>query len=186
MSKRSAEETRTLLLTTARRIILEQGIGRLTLDEVAKQAGVSKGGLLYHFASKDALIEGLIRYLIADYERQIAEAMTGDPDPDPRGRFTRAYLKVNFSASTDEFAVFNGLAAVVDLTPELLALYQSAGAVWRERLCSDGIKPAVALVVALCADGLWLGDMTHLSIVDDALRQSMYDTLIDLINHSRT
>ena len=37
-----------------------KGVAKLTLEAVAKEAGVSKGGLLYHFSNKEALIEGMI------------------------------------------------------------------------------------------------------------------------------
>ncbi len=40
-------------------ILVSDGERAATLDAVAKAAGVSKGGLLYHFASKDDLLAGL-------------------------------------------------------------------------------------------------------------------------------
>ena len=44
-------------------LLIEAGPGAATLDAVAAAAGVSKGGLLYHFASKDALAAGLLARL---------------------------------------------------------------------------------------------------------------------------
>ena len=37
--------------------IKEEGVVKLTLEAVAQRAGVSKGGLLYHYPSKEALIK---------------------------------------------------------------------------------------------------------------------------------
>ena len=57
--------------TNARESILEaaihvasrDGLLAMTLDNVAREAGVSKGGLIYHFASKEQiLVEGLTRF----------------------------------------------------------------------------------------------------------------------------
>ena len=42
------------ILEAAERVVAEVGAARLTLDVVAQAAGVSKGGLLYHFPSKRA------------------------------------------------------------------------------------------------------------------------------------
>jgi len=42
-------------------ILIEDGERTATLDATAKSAGVSKGGLLYHFASKDELVAGLLQ-----------------------------------------------------------------------------------------------------------------------------
>ena len=52
-------------------LLIEVGAAAATLDAVAAAAGVSKGGLLYHFASKDALAEGLLGRL---RERSTADA----------------------------------------------------------------------------------------------------------------
>ena len=41
-------------------LLIDVGERAATLDAVAKKAGVSKGGLLYHFPNKEALIEVLL------------------------------------------------------------------------------------------------------------------------------
>ncbi|MFD5214663.1 TetR/AcrR family transcriptional regulator [Microbacterium sp. NPDC058345] len=46
-------------------ILIDEGDRAATLDAVARAAGVSKGGLLYHFASKDELAAGLVARLEA-------------------------------------------------------------------------------------------------------------------------
>ena len=51
--------TRQKILAAASQIVQCKGVAKLTLEAVAKEAGVSKGGLLYHFSNK-ALIEGMI------------------------------------------------------------------------------------------------------------------------------
>ena len=50
------------LFCAAVRVALEQGFGHVTLTSVAKRAGVSKGGLLYHFSTKRALIEAMLHH----------------------------------------------------------------------------------------------------------------------------
>ena len=42
-------------------ILIDEGERAATMDATARAAGVSKGGLLYHFASKDALESGVHR-----------------------------------------------------------------------------------------------------------------------------
>ncbi len=48
------------VLAAAARHVREHGPATLTLDAAAEAAGVSKGGLLYHFPSKHALVAALI------------------------------------------------------------------------------------------------------------------------------
>lgn len=61
-------------------IVIADGERSATLEATAKAAGVSKGGLLYHFGSKDELEAGLLQRLdaltTADLER-MAEAAEG-------------------------------------------------------------------------------------------------------------
>ncbi|GAC1627371.1 MAG: hypothetical protein NVS4B11_24620 [Ktedonobacteraceae bacterium] len=45
-------------------MIAQLGVKRLTIEQVAKAAGMSRGGLLYHFASKEALIQGMLTRFI--------------------------------------------------------------------------------------------------------------------------
>ena len=47
------------ILTAASEIVGEEEWVKFTLDAVAQRAGVSKGGLLYHYPSKEALIKGM-------------------------------------------------------------------------------------------------------------------------------
>ncbi|MFS0852286.1 TetR/AcrR family transcriptional regulator [Microbacterium sp. 179-I 3D4 NHS] len=58
-------------------LILTDGERAATLDATARAAGVSKGGLLYHFGSKDELVAGLLGRLealtTADLERMTAD-----------------------------------------------------------------------------------------------------------------
>lgn len=57
-------------------LLIAEGERAATLEAVAREAGVSKGGLLYHFASKDDLSTGLAARLAAltdeDLERMSA------------------------------------------------------------------------------------------------------------------
>jgi AcrR family transcriptional regulator len=52
----------------------QSGVGHLSLSAIAKQAGVSKGGLLYHFPNKNELMRALVEHHLAVAEREVAEA----------------------------------------------------------------------------------------------------------------
>ncbi|WP_130014071.1 TetR/AcrR family transcriptional regulator [Serinicoccus sediminis] len=57
------EQTRSRLLDAFEELVIEHGERAGTLAATAEHAGVSKGGLLYHFGSKDALVQGLAERL---------------------------------------------------------------------------------------------------------------------------
>jgi AcrR family transcriptional regulator len=52
MEVRGSSSTRENILRAANLVVVEEGVSRMTLEAVAREAGVSKGGLLYHFPSK--------------------------------------------------------------------------------------------------------------------------------------
>ncbi len=79
------------LLESAAMIAGRDGIAALSLNAVAREAGVSKGGLLHHFPNKQALIFALFARLLAIMEKAISELMAADNIA--YGRFTRAYLR---------------------------------------------------------------------------------------------
>lgn len=61
------------------RLLRDDGERAATMEAVAAAAGVSKGGLLYHFGSKEALAEALIERfegLVAEH----LEAMSASPE----------------------------------------------------------------------------------------------------------
>jgi len=53
---RRRDETRREIVAGAQRVALRDGLDGFTLESVARAAGVTKQGLLYHFPSKDALV----------------------------------------------------------------------------------------------------------------------------------
>src|SRR4028118_1337471 len=61
---RGRKSSRAKILDAASELVSEIGAGRLTLDAVAERAGLSKGGLLYNFPTKEALLQGMIQRLI--------------------------------------------------------------------------------------------------------------------------
>ena len=69
------------VLDAFERLLIEHGERETTLDAVARAAGVSKGGLIYHFGSREALIEGLLGRLeqLADEDLVLMDAAPEGP-----------------------------------------------------------------------------------------------------------
>lgn len=66
---------RTRILDAASRVIETVGIGKLTIDAVAKEAEVSKGGVLYAYGTKDALIEAMVDRVNLEFDTLCATAI---------------------------------------------------------------------------------------------------------------
>ncbi len=74
-----AERNRQRLLDAAREVFAARGLD-VTLDEIARHAGVGTGTAYRRFANKDALIEALMVDRIGELEG-IAKACLDEPDP---------------------------------------------------------------------------------------------------------
>jgi len=63
--RRDAERNRALILEAARQAFAEEGL-RVTLDEIARRAGVGVGTVYRRFADKDALVEALFEQRVGE------------------------------------------------------------------------------------------------------------------------
>lgn len=172
---------RRVLLESANQIILTSGAAHLTLDAVAREAGVSKGGLLYHFPTKEALLIGLIEHLIAEFDNAIAQEMARDAAGDTPGRWLRAYVRVTFDFEQLQLLDLSaGLLAAAAADPALLAPMRAAFDRWQQRAEQDGIDPARATIIRLATDGFWFTDLLGLTPLDQPARERLSATLLAL------
>ena len=155
------DSTRNRILNAAECVALRDGVAHLTLDAVAAEAGLSKGGFLYNFSTKEALVRGMVQRLIEQTEAEIARLM--DADSNPRGRTLRAYLGTTFPERGGVSERVNQIAAVllsaVLTDPKLLEPVREHFGIMQKRLLQDQLNEEVCYTVRLAADGLWLSDM---------------------------
>jgi AcrR family transcriptional regulator len=173
---RRGGDTRDKLLDAAARLLLRDP-SKLTLDAVAEEAGVSKGGLLYHFSSKAQLLDAVVDRWEASFQDQIDAA--ADPAP---GGWTRAYADVTAKDGEDPHAreIDSGILAVLALQPERLDAVRARYAGWQERVVGDGIDPVDATLVRLAADGLWFCELLGLGPPSGALREQVLERMRSL------
>ncbi len=85
--------SRQAILDAATAIVAELGSGHLTLDAVARRAGVSKGGLLYNFPSKYALLAAIIAQHVENARANAKDADTPGGARDTLRRMLEARLQ---------------------------------------------------------------------------------------------
>jgi TetR/AcrR family transcriptional regulator, fatty acid metabolism regulator protein len=112
---RSVEpERRLALLKAAFREVAEKGFSEVTLDDIARRAGVSKGVTLYYFDSKDELFRELFGWLIDSIHARMRDAVAAESDPVQK---IRALVALIFPSPSKNraffraFVDFSGLAA---------------------------------------------------------------------------
>jgi AcrR family transcriptional regulator len=73
--------TRDALLESAARGLSRHGYGNLVLEEVAREAGYTRGALYHQFEDKEDLALSVIAWVDETWRREVGERVDGEPDP---------------------------------------------------------------------------------------------------------
>jgi AcrR family transcriptional regulator len=180
MVSKAARDTRSQLLDAAEAVVAREGVRNLTLDAVAARSGISKGGLLYHFRSKEDLAAAMIERSIAWFDEALAEAASDDNDA--RGRFTRAYVKASLGMTPLTGAGFDNLCSAITTAllsfPEKLGPVQEQGVRTQSGIERDDIDPVLATIIRLAVDGLWLSENFNLMRFDKDMKAKVAARLL--------
>ncbi|MCB1685942.1 MAG: TetR family transcriptional regulator [Pseudomonadales bacterium] len=174
----NARNKRAAILAAAAGIVKTAGAGHLTMDAVAAAASLSKGGVLYHFPSKQALLEGMLERLLEEitaradaYQKNHPEALNarlmgriiGEYDQQPVERaMSRAFLA----------------AAAED--PGLLAPAREAASVAFEEAAAGCAPKEMGWTLLLATEGLRFLEMFDLLPLSPAERDQVHQHLLNL------
>lgn len=177
---------RDALLDAAEAVILKDGISALTLDAVARHARVSKGGLMHHFKTKDALITAMVERSVSSWRADVRDSFEKTP-PGP-GRLARAMLRLCLEDAShwNEQCRRSSLVLVAALASNPV-LVQPLRDCHREFTddASDGLAPGHAEAVVLAIDGLWFKWMLGLTDVSPKRLAQMRSALETLMVNGR-
>ena len=192
------------LLDAAIQVVSRDGLGALTLDAVAKEAGVSKGGLTHHYATKDALVTAMLEHFAQRLMREL-DRFAAD-DPELKGRRIRAMMKVAFPELRDDTPAggrssraksaagkraANGVSSEVQqlffaaiaanvVNPDLLKPLRHHAGEMRERMMRQSPDGLWQVITWLALDGLMLWQMLGLLPKNDPLQSRMLRLLYTL------
>ncbi len=174
--ERNPESKRKKILAATHKILREGGyFTNFSLDSVAREAGVSKGGLMHHFASKDALLQAAAQDAIDQFEARFEAGLSDENVP---GQMTRAYVE----------AAFDEAQFSAELSPILLGYLNSDQSdiptrfeAWQSRSVADGIDPVTATLVRLVADGLLYTELIDNQPIDAKLRDQIKQRLFQML-----
>lgn len=172
---RDRERTRQAVLEAAERLLAERGT-RVSVAEIAADAGVSKSGLLHHFPSKDEMLLAVAAHGLATFKDEVLRHV--DLAENRPGKVLRAYVRTLSGGSERAMEVFSptshwtGLMAV----PGVEAVVAADAEDWRTMFARDGLPEDRTLVVRHAAEGLAAAaamppylDARELAVTRDAL-----------------
>jgi AcrR family transcriptional regulator len=140
------------MLQSAVELIASKGIDALTIDALAESTSATKGGVQYHFPSKDNLFIETLEYLLNTYDQAVSLHAAKLKGP---CRWLRAYVELSTAKISAEDRVAGAMLAILTSDDPRAEPFRRFKSKWRIQAVEDGIDPAVALVVRLAADSLW-------------------------------
>jgi AcrR family transcriptional regulator len=165
-------------------ILIGQGERAATIEAVAAEAGVSKGGLLYHFGSKQALMEGLLDRLEALVDADVAAMRSAADGP------AAFYIRTSsYTGSPIDRAIVATSRLAQGSYAEAVSALQRMRRRWFDVIVDAVDDPAVARAIMLIGDGLYYNaalsdgwtDATSLMEATDV--EALLAVVSDLISH---
>jgi len=158
------------LLAAFEQIVLDDGERAATLDAVAAAAGVSKGGLLYHFPHRQALVDATLQRLEELMQLDL-EAMAAAPDGAAR------YFLV--TSLFEDSRLDRALIVASRLVQAALKRLEVA---WYELILADVGDPVVATAVQQMGDGLYHNASIGLLPDGSARRHTILEHLLAAVD----
>ena len=169
------KESKEQILDAATAVVLARGAGHLTLDAVAAQAGLSKGGLLYHFPSKESLLHGLIDRMHKQFDQAQAEALA-----ERKLNLLQAYVIAAFRKGEKRKRLGAALLAAAANNPKLLGPARKENARRFDAFRHKAPGYVRAMTVVLAAHGLWLLEVLETSPFSSSERKKICAELLAL------
>jgi AcrR family transcriptional regulator len=169
--------TKDRILNAAEALACEVGTATLRLEAVAERADVSKGGLLYHFPSKNALVQAMLaRRLVFFSEAQDQlQSQTASDDP---GRL-RSFLQAGLDDLRANSQFCKSLLAAVVSNPELLEPVRVFLKQKLKELGKSSVGRDQAILLWLAVEGLRFHEMFEVSPLSATERKRITRQLLE-------
>jgi AcrR family transcriptional regulator len=171
------------ILESAERVVAEVGAARLTLDLVAQAAGVSKGGLLYHFPSKESLLGALAQRYVQSMEQCIEAAKCGISEQQ-HSRDLQACIVGILGSDPRSKAMGAALLATAANDLTLLEVIRERLSAYNRELAASSADFPRAAIVTLAVDGLMMRESLRISPFTDEQRQQVVRELMKIADES--
>ena len=122
-----SRRTRARILDAATRLFARIGYHAATNSEIAEAAGLTRGAMLYHFATREDLVSAAIDHIHAARVRLLNEAASRpEPGVDATGQAIAAYWRLLSEEPFVAFAELEGVARTDSMVRERLEPAQAA------------------------------------------------------------
>lgn len=162
------------VLQAAEKIVQRLGAGSLTYEELVKESGVSRGGITYHYPTKDLLLKALLErdmHQWEEMEKSLRPRLKNEAAAELIGK-----MRAMTQSSEDHKRFVSGMLSAISFDQELLEPVREK---YRER-CSGSkttTKEIDRMILELAAAGLFWQDVTRCQELDGELREKLISRL---------
>jgi AcrR family transcriptional regulator len=173
--------SRDKIVAAAVELAKEVGPGHVSLDAVAQRAGVSKGGLLYNFPSKNKLLEAIVAYHLDKFENALLEKMKKSSKEDSVIAACVDLFEMDCKEGLPPASGF--LAALVE-NPDLMLPVREMSRRLVDRIRANASDESSALVVFMALEGLRCLPLLDIDILTDEERKLIVEKLHDIVSQA--
>jgi AcrR family transcriptional regulator len=128
-------DRRAAIVQVAYRLIAERGLEGFRFADVAREAGINNGTLLYYFAGKDELIRAVGAFMV-DHFSETAAPMNPDAPSDPLAAIRWEFVDAGQHLQDQAAVVYTELLARAQRDPSVAALLHDIDTAWHGWLAS--------------------------------------------------
>ncbi|RKK03026.1 TetR family transcriptional regulator [Pseudoroseomonas wenyumeiae] len=172
-----SRRSRAAALEAALIIIERDGSGRLTLDAMARECGISKGGIMHQFRTKDAVLRALLelqRTYFSDFTRDYLLEV----GEDTQDALLHAEIATAREAITMQRSVAFALLGAVAEDHSLLDVERSNAAAKITKIRSTSKDPDAATIKWLAAKGMAFSNLLGICPFTPEEREHVFDLLL--------
>ena len=166
--KKEPQLIRQSILQHAIRLAADKGVNGVSIQAVADLVGVTKGGVFHHFSNKQKLLESMIVMLLAQLDEVVDRLI--DEDPEPYGRFTRAYIEITLEKQVLGLEHSWSAISMIMLTDRTFNEYWIE---WLEKRLArhqDTDNDLELKILRYAADGIWLTAFTEVENLSETMQ----------------
>jgi AcrR family transcriptional regulator len=180
MHLRRKRDSRESILQAAEEIVARRGPAHLTLETAASEAKVSKGGLFYHFRSKEALLEAMIRRsmeLLESEHVKVAESLTGE-----RNGKLKANIIGTLRHLEGQRPVLTAVIAAIANDPKLVEPMRESIRKEFQELSKDlTLRTEDIAILFLASQGLLLMELLNLSFLTPSQVRRVTQRMLQMV-----
>lgn len=175
-----SEITRNKAIEAALAILERDGVSGLTFDALVRESGISKGGLLHQFRTKNGVLEALAEYQSQHFQR-VAQGYLAKEGASQAEPAVASQIAIYRESSNQPHSVARAVLAtlIANPSPELLERFRAQDAEGLKKIAEESPDPDLALIRLLAASGLAFATLLGMSSLSRQDQERLYARLLD-------